>query len=192
MSKEPLVPEDRQPRKPRSSGGRAGGKPAGRGGSGDKRQRSGGREFSRPRRDDRSGGDRTESRTQAQARYDGPPPPRSWADRDPVAAARLSTARSELAVRAKGLNLPVENLLTPDFVRRLMWEPPDVEEQELPDAVANRLGRLGARGRLLAARRLGASTARTAGPAHSFSGASTCVEVVSISSRSESRSITGA
>ena len=79
------------------------------------------------------------------ARYDGPPPPRSWADRDPVAAARLSTARSELAVRAKGLNLPVENLLTPDFVRRLMWEPPDVEEHELGDAVADGLRRLGAR-----------------------------------------------
>ena len=27
------------------------------------------------------------------ARYDGPPPPRAWADRDPVAAARLATAR---------------------------------------------------------------------------------------------------
>jgi ribonuclease D len=79
------------------------------------------------------------------ARYDGPPPPRAWADRDPVAAARLSTARSELAVRAKDLNLPVENLLTPDFVRRLLWEPPDVEGHELVDAVADRLRELGAR-----------------------------------------------
>ena len=79
------------------------------------------------------------------ARYDGPQPPRAWADRDPVAAARLSTARSELAVRAKDLNLPVENLLTPDFVRRLLWEPPDVEAHELVDAVADRLRELGAR-----------------------------------------------
>ena len=79
------------------------------------------------------------------ARYDGPPPPRSWADRDPVAAARLTTARSELALRAKDLNLPVENLLTPDFVRRVMWEPPEDEEHELVDAVAERLRRLGAR-----------------------------------------------
>jgi ribonuclease D len=79
------------------------------------------------------------------ARYDGPPPPRSWADRDPVAAARLSTARSELALRAKDLNLPVENLVTPDFVRRVMWEPPEVEEHELVDAVAERLRGLGAR-----------------------------------------------
>jgi len=79
------------------------------------------------------------------ARYDGPPPPRSWADRDPVAAARLSSARSGLAGLAKDLNIPVENLLTPDFVRRVMWEPPDVEEHELLDAVSARLRTLGAR-----------------------------------------------
>jgi ribonuclease D len=79
------------------------------------------------------------------ARYDGPPPPRAWADRDPVAAARLSTARSDLAELAKDRNLPVENLLTPDFVRRLMWEPPDGEEHELADAVGERLRGFGAR-----------------------------------------------
>jgi ribonuclease D len=79
------------------------------------------------------------------ARYDGPPPPRAWADRDPEAAARLSNARSNLATLAKDLNLPVENLLTPDFVRRLMWEPPAVEEHELAEAVVERLRGLGAR-----------------------------------------------
>jgi ribonuclease D len=79
------------------------------------------------------------------ARYDGPPPPRAWADRDPEAAARLSSARSGLAALAKDLNLPVENLLTPDFVRRLLWEPPTVEERELPEAVVERLRGLGAR-----------------------------------------------
>ena len=95
------MPEDRQPRKPRSSGGRAGGKPAGRGGSGDKRQRSGGREFSRPRRDDRSGGDRTESRTQAQARYDGPPIPEDITGRelDRSVQAQLRSLPEKLAQR---------------------------------------------------------------------------------------------
>jgi ribonuclease D len=79
------------------------------------------------------------------AKYDGPPPPRAWADRDPVAAARLSTARHDLGARAADLNLPVENLLTPDFVRRLMWEPPDADEHELQDALAERLRDLGSR-----------------------------------------------
>ncbi len=60
----------------------------------------------------------------AAARGDGPPPPRAWAQRDPAAAARLERARSALSERAHALELPVENLLTPDLVRRLMWAPP--------------------------------------------------------------------
>jgi ribonuclease D len=80
------------------------------------------------------------------ARYDGPPPPRAWADRDPVAAARLSTAREELHALAKDLHVPVENLMTPDYVRRLLWEPPTAgTEDDLLDAVADRLRDLGAR-----------------------------------------------
>jgi ribonuclease D len=79
------------------------------------------------------------------ARYDGPPPPRAWADRDPVAAARLATARTRLKALADEHDLPVENLLTPDFVRRVMWEPPQGEDSELPGLVAERLAGLGAR-----------------------------------------------
>jgi ribonuclease D len=55
---------------------------------------------------------------------DGPPPPRAWADRDPDAAARLAVARAGLAELAERWQLPVENLVTPDTVRRLMWSPP--------------------------------------------------------------------
>ncbi len=68
---------------------------------------------------------------QRAARVEGPPPPRAWADRDPQAHARLSRARSDLAATAESLELPVENLLSPDTVRRLCWEPPvpaDLEE----------------------------------------------------------------
>ncbi|MGN6129236.1 MAG: ribonuclease D [Nocardioidaceae bacterium] len=79
------------------------------------------------------------------ARYDGPPPPRAWADRDPVAAARLTAARAALKERAEDLDVPVENLLTPDYVRRLLWEPPDGDAAELPTLVAARLRDLGAR-----------------------------------------------
>ena len=56
---------------------------------------------------------------------DGPPPPNRWADRDPDAAARLVAARAALADLSARLSIPVENLLTPDLVRRLAWSPPD-------------------------------------------------------------------
>ncbi|WP_326687393.1 MULTISPECIES: ribonuclease D [unclassified Streptomyces] len=72
----------------------------------------------------------------------GPPPPRSWADKDPAAAARLTAARAAVTEHAEELNLPQENLLTPDTVRRLCWEPPG--ELSL-SAVAEALRGLGAR-----------------------------------------------
>jgi len=55
---------------------------------------------------------------------DGPPPPRAWADRDPDAAARLVFARARLAEISERLAIPVENLMTPDVVRRALWHPP--------------------------------------------------------------------
>lgn len=54
-----------------------------------------------------------------------PPPPRVWAERDPVAAARLATARNRLATLAEKLQMPVENLLLPDTLRRLAWRAPE-------------------------------------------------------------------
>ncbi|GAA1556678.1 MULTISPECIES: ribonuclease D [Streptomyces] len=72
----------------------------------------------------------------------GPPPPRSWADKDPAAAARLSAARSAVSALAERLNLPQENLITPDTVRRLCWEPP---KRLGPDTVAEALAGHGAR-----------------------------------------------
>lgn len=56
---------------------------------------------------------------------DGPPPPNRWSDRDPEAAARLSAARAKLSEIAETNNLPTENLLLPDLVRRLCWAPPE-------------------------------------------------------------------
>ncbi|WP_437095428.1 HRDC domain-containing protein [Streptomyces sp. enrichment culture] len=54
----------------------------------------------------------------------GPPPPRAWADKDPAAAARLSAARAGVGALAEQLNMPPENLIAPDTVRRVCWEPP--------------------------------------------------------------------
>ncbi|MFD5001037.1 HRDC domain-containing protein [Streptomyces buecherae] len=58
------------------------------------------------------------------APLNGPPPPRAWADKDPAAAARLAAARAAVSALAERLNMPQENLITPDTVRRLCWEPP--------------------------------------------------------------------
>jgi ribonuclease D len=73
---------------------------------------------------------------------DGPPPVNRWADRDPAAAARLQAARAGLAELSERWNVPVENLLSPDLVRRLMWAPPSPAD---PDSVADALRVSGAR-----------------------------------------------
>jgi ribonuclease D len=55
---------------------------------------------------------------------DGPPLPAKWASRDPAAAARLQAARVGLAELSERVGTPVENLLSPDSARRLLWSPP--------------------------------------------------------------------
>ncbi|MER8219188.1 ribonuclease D [Streptomyces sp. NPDC094143] len=72
----------------------------------------------------------------------GPPPPRAWADKDPAAAARLSAARAGVSALAEELDMPQENLITPDTVRRVCWEPPAVVDAE---SVAAALTGYGAR-----------------------------------------------
>ena len=78
-------------------------------------------------------------------RSDGPPQVRSWADRDPVAAARLNAARAAVSALSEERNVPIENLLTPDYLRRLLWSPPKVADDQLDEAVQAELLRLGAR-----------------------------------------------
>ncbi|MFD0973963.1 ribonuclease D [Plantactinospora endophytica] len=73
---------------------------------------------------------------------DGPPPPHRWAERDPVAAARLARCREVVTRIAATHTLPPENLITPDTVRRLAWIPP---EEITPDTVAETLRGYGAR-----------------------------------------------
>jgi ribonuclease D len=74
-------------------------------------------------------------------RTDGPPTPRAWAERDPVAAERLTLAREGMARLSEQLEVPAENLLTPDTVRRVMWEPAGADLAALCD----QLRELGAR-----------------------------------------------
>lgn len=72
---------------------------------------------------------------------DALPPPRAWADRNPEADARLKAARPVVEAVAESLGMPTENLLTPDFLRRVAWEPAGSDAE----AIAAALTALGAR-----------------------------------------------
>jgi len=78
-------------------------------------------------------------RTQA---ADGPPPPRSWERRWPSSFERYNRIRPLLIARAEELDVPVENLLSPDHLRRLLWDSPDQTDEADVEA---RLAELGAR-----------------------------------------------
>lgn len=73
---------------------------------------------------------------------DAPPPARAWPDRDPEAAARLAVLRPAVAALADEHNVPTENLLTPDTLRRVAWTPPSDASAA---GIDQRLCQLGAR-----------------------------------------------
>jgi ribonuclease D len=73
---------------------------------------------------------------------DGPPPASRWAERDPAAARRLEAARTVVAAIADEHNVPSENLLQPDAVRRLSWDPP---AEPATQSVGDQLRSYGAR-----------------------------------------------
>ena len=70
------------------------------------------------------------------------PPPRVWADKNPEADRRLKTARAAITEVATELNLPVENLLTPELLRRVAWTPPATADAA---SISEALDTLGAR-----------------------------------------------
>lgn len=72
---------------------------------------------------------------------DGPPPPRSWERRYPEAFARWNRVRPATQELAEQLGMPPENLVSPDALRRITFEPPEFTEEAL-DA---RLAELGVR-----------------------------------------------
>ena len=73
---------------------------------------------------------------------DSLPPPRAWADRNPAADKRLKAARPVVEAHAEQLAMPTENLLTPELLRRVAWNPP---EPVTADGVGQALADLGAR-----------------------------------------------
>ncbi|MGO1167486.1 MAG: HRDC domain-containing protein [Janibacter sp.] len=60
----------------------------------------------------------------ATLKSDGPPPQRSWPNRDPIAAERLAATRARLTTFAEEHTIPIENVCSPDPLRRVVWTPP--------------------------------------------------------------------
>jgi ribonuclease D len=67
---------------------------------------------------------------------DSIPPPKSWADRKPDAAARLDVAKGAIAEVSADLGIPVENLLAPAIVRSVLWEPPTDPAEMVPHLIS--------------------------------------------------------
>jgi ribonuclease D len=73
---------------------------------------------------------------------DSVPPPRVWADKNPEADRRLKLARAAVTAIAAELSIPVENVLTPESLRRVAWTPPTPTDE---DTLREALTQLGAR-----------------------------------------------
>ena len=74
----------------------------------------------------------------ASQRIDGPPPPRAWADKNPPAAVRLGRSREVVVALAEQHDLPTENLISPQLVRNLAWEPPaDINVETVSTALTS-------------------------------------------------------
>ncbi len=71
---------------------------------------------------------------------DGPPPPRVWPDKNPVAAERLGATRAALTAFAEEHTIPVENVCSPDPLRRVVWSPPEDRSVEGFTAALEALG----------------------------------------------------
>jgi ribonuclease D len=84
-------------------------------------------------------GNAAEDLPQARVNSGGLPPPRVWAEKNPEAAARLTAAKAAMDGLSKDTGIPLENLLTPEHLRRVCWEPPrPVTKETLSRDLANR------------------------------------------------------
>lgn len=66
----------------------------------------------------------------ARSKSEALPPIKIWRDRFPEKYIPLSHARFEMGLKAQELELPVENLLTPEYLRQICWQLPAPDEVE--------------------------------------------------------------
>jgi ribonuclease D len=73
----------------------------------------------------------------------GIPNHRSWPNRFPEAEARLAKLKPVMAALSQAQNIPAENLLTPDYLRQLAWQPPaEVNSDSIAEALLGSGARL--------------------------------------------------
>jgi ribonuclease D len=83
---------------------------------------------------------------QLRTNADSLPPIKLWRDKFPEKYAPLSHARLRLEKISEENSIPVENLITPELVRRICWNPPLGSTEQLQvEAVEKALSNLGAR-----------------------------------------------
>jgi ribonuclease D len=73
------------------------------------------------------------------------PPIKIWKDRNPLGYARLTHARAALIELSTQIQIPTENLVTPELVRRICWPEPPASNSEYQDFVIEQLNKTGAR-----------------------------------------------
>lgn len=73
------------------------------------------------------------------------PPIKIWKDKNPLGYARLTHARAKIAELSVAIEVPAENLITPELVRKLCWELPPVDQSKYEEYVASQLKSYGAR-----------------------------------------------
>ena len=73
------------------------------------------------------------------------PPIKIWKEKNPLGYARLTHARAALIELSMQLQIPTENLITPDYVKRICWQEPPTDVSDYESFVEGELTRLGAR-----------------------------------------------
>lgn len=73
------------------------------------------------------------------------PPIKIWKDKNPLGYARLTHARGKIAELSTEIEVPAENLITPELVRKLCWELPLVDHSKYEEFVVSQLKSYGAR-----------------------------------------------
>ena len=73
------------------------------------------------------------------------PPIKIWKDRNPLGYARLTHARAALIELSTQIQIPTENLVTPELVRKICWQQPPASSSEYENFVIEQLTSMGAR-----------------------------------------------